>query len=129
MPGTIAPRPPARLTIRGEALKSLPSPPSMLVSAKEPQGVRKSSKVISTSRRRKSKRISRLNWAKLSPANRLSGPGAGIKRKMVVVQDRDDRQHRRQRSKECRIPAPAETYIEHRSKYDRPEIRRQCRRR
>ena len=61
MPGTIAPAPPARLTILGDALKSLPTPPSRLVNANEPQGVIKSSSVISTSRRRKSANISRLN--------------------------------------------------------------------
>ena len=78
------PAPPARLTARAEAWKSAPRPPTRLVRAKVPQGERNNSSTITTSRRRRSERTSRLNCRKLSPARRLSAPGAGIKRKMVA---------------------------------------------
>jgi hypothetical protein len=68
----------------GLAWKSLPSPGRRLLSAKEPQGEMKSTRPMRTSRRRMRAKISRLNWVKLSPARRRSGPGAGIKRKISV---------------------------------------------
>jgi hypothetical protein len=84
MPARERPAPPTTLTMRAEAWKSLPKLPRRLVRAKEAQGEAKRARAMRTSRRRTTARTSAKNLPKLSRARRRSGPGEGMRRKMVV---------------------------------------------